>query len=173
MKQLRCGCEKDIFVNRKMLVYPCCERLNAKVYLHFEIQGRDKTSVWPSSQTQQQVPSDDPLYQSMVDGIKEKGTKRLLTMDAESQPLLTSRTQNQIRLRHLWFFLVAGLVVIVVAYCAFVNKIFLLRALECPFNILNKCDTDIENSRWVQCGKNKKNNFNLDNLTLCWLWLAW
>ena len=83
----------------------------------------------------------------MVDGIEEKGTKRLLTMDAESQPLLTSRTQNQIRLRHLWFFLVAGLVVIVVAYCAFVNKIFLLRALECPFNILDKCDTDNENSK--------------------------
>ena len=79
--------------------------------------------------------------------LRRRAQKRLLTMDAETQPLLTSRTQNQIRLRHLWFFLVAGLVVIVLAYCAFVNKIFLLRALECPYNILNKCDTDIENSR--------------------------
>ena len=136
--------------------------------------GRDKTSVWPSSQTQQQVPSDDPLHQSVVDGIEEKGTKGLLTMDAESQPLLTSRTQNQIRLRHLWFFLVVGLAVIVVAYCAFVNKIFLLRALECPYNILNKCDTNIENSRWEQCNVSKiKKNFNLDNQTLCWLLRAW
>ena len=148
----------NIFSNRKILVYPCCERLNAKVYLHFEIQGRDKTSVWPSSQTQQQVPSDQttPYTNRWWTELRRRAQKRLLTMDAESQPLLTSRTQNQIRLRHLWFFLVVGLVVIVVAYCAFVNKIFLLRALECPYNILNKCDTDIENSRWVQCVKNKK-----------------
>ena len=55
----------------------------------------------------------------------EKKTRNKLTveMDEEALPLLTPQAEARIRVRHLWFFLVAGLLVIVLAYCLFINNI--------------------------------------------------
>lgn len=68
-------------------------------------------------------------------------------MDEEAVPLLTPQAESQIRVRHLWFFLVAGLLVLVVAYCLFINNIFHLHTFKCPVDQLVNCGTKIEKSR--------------------------
>ena len=81
----------------------------------------------------------------------QKKTTNQLTvdMDEEAVPLLTPQAESQIRVRHLWFFLVAGLLVLVVAYCLFINNIFHLHTFKCPVDQLVNCGTKIEKSRWI------------------------
>ena len=67
-------------------------------------------------------------------------------MDEEAQPLLTPRAESQIRVRHLWFFLICGLLVILVAYCIFIHNIFVLHTFKCPADELLNCDTKVEKS---------------------------
>ena len=64
-------------------------------------------------------------------------------MDEEAQPLLTPQAESQIRVRHLWFFLIAGLLLIVVMYCLFIKDILNLYTLKCPADKLLDCETKI------------------------------
>ena len=86
-----------------------------------------------------------------------KSSKQLVVkMDEESSlPLLTPQAESQIRVRHLWFFLFAGLLVIIIGYCLFINNIFILRTLKCPADELINCGTKVQKSRWKRRGPEK------------------
>ena len=82
--------------------------------------------------------------------------KLVVKMDEESSlPLLTPQAESQIRVRHLWFFLFAGLLVIIIGYCLFINNIFILRTLKCPADELINCGTKVQKSRWKRRGPEK------------------
>ena len=65
----------------------------------------------------------------------------------EALLLLTPQAESQIRVRHLWFFLFADLLVIVVAYCLFIKNIIQLHTFKCPVDQLVNCGSKVEKSR--------------------------